>query len=179
MSPDEPIGGVATAVVRDNKDASGLGRVSVSFPWHGQPDETFWARVATPLAGKAHGFSFIPEIDDEVLVAFDHGDLRSPFVVGSLWNSTNRPPAANARGVSPVQLQLSDGKRLTLDKSGIWLDDGHGNKISIEGGTGQITIEAATSIALKAPQISIESSGTLVLRSSATLTLQGSLVHIN
>jgi uncharacterized protein involved in type VI secretion and phage assembly len=179
MSPDEPIGGVATAIVRDNRDASGLGRVSVSFPWHSRPDETFWARVATPLAGKAHGFSFTPEIDDEVLVAFDQGDLKSPFVVGSLWNSTNRPPTANARGVSPVQLQLSDGKRLTLDKTGIVLDDGHGNKISIDGGTGRITIEAATSISLKAAQISIESSGSLELKSSATLTLQGSLVRIN
>ena len=179
MSPDEPIAGVVTAIVRDNKDASGLGRVSVSFPWHGRPDETFWARVATPIAGKAHGFSFIPEINDEVLVAFDHGDLRSPFVVGSLWNSTDRPPTGNARGGSAVQLQLSDGKRLTFDKSGIALDDGHGNKISIEGGTGRITIEAASSIALKAPQISIESSSSLELKSSGKLTLQGSIININ
>jgi uncharacterized protein involved in type VI secretion and phage assembly len=179
MSPDEPIAGVATAIVRDNRDPSGLGRVSVSLPWHSRPDETFWARVATPLAGKAHGFSFTPEIDDEVLVAFDHGDLRFPFVVGSLWNGTDRPPEGNARGGSVVQLQLSDGKRLTFDKSAIALDDGHGNTISIEGGTGRITIEAASSIALKAPQISIESSSSLELKSSGRLTLQGTPVNIN
>jgi uncharacterized protein involved in type VI secretion and phage assembly len=179
MSPDESIAGVATAIVRDNRDPSGLGRVSVSFPWHSRADETFWARVATPLAGKAHGFSFTPEIDDEVLVAFDHGDVRSPFVVGSLWNSTDRPPTGNARGGSGVQLQLSDGKRLTFDKRGIALDDGQGNTISIEGGTGRITIEAASSIALKAPQISIESSGGLELKSSGSLTLRGSIININ
>jgi phage baseplate assembly protein gpV len=131
------------------------------------------------MAGKAHGFSFTPEIDDEVLVAFDHGDLRSPFVVGSLWNGTDRPPTGNARGGSGVQLQLSDGKRLTFDKRGIALDDGHGNTISIEGGTGRITIEAASSIALKAPQISLESSGSLELKSSGSLTLRGSIININ
>jgi uncharacterized protein involved in type VI secretion and phage assembly len=179
MSPDESIPGVATAIVRDNRDPSGLGRVSVSFPWHSRADETFWARVATPMAGKAHGFSFTPEIDDEVLVAFDHGDVRSPFVVGSLWNSTDRPPTGNARGGSAVQLQLPDGKRLTFDKRGIALDDGHGTTISIEGGTGRITIEAASSIALRAPQISIESSSSLELKASGRLTLQGSIININ
>jgi uncharacterized protein involved in type VI secretion and phage assembly len=179
MSPDEPIAGVVTAIVRDNKDPSGLGRVSVSFPWHKRPDETFWARVATPLAGKARGSRFTPEIDDEVVVAFDHGDLRSPFIVGSLWNGNDRPPAMNAVADAPAQLQTSDGKRLTLDKRGIVIDDAHGNTISIEDGTGRITIQASASIALKAPQISIESSGNLVLKSSATLTLQGSLVLIN
>jgi len=179
MSSDEAIGGVVTAIVRDNKDVTGLGRVSVSFPWHSRPDETFWARVATPLAGKAHGLSFIPEVDDEVLVAFDRGDLRFPFVVGSLWNSVDRPPAANAGGGSAVQLRMPDGKRLTLDRSGIALDDAHGNQISIEAGTGRITIQAATSITLKAPHIAIESSGGLELKSSGTVTLKGSLVNIN
>jgi len=179
MSPDDVIGGVATAVVRDNKDATGLGRVSVSFPWHSRPDETFWARVATPLAGKGHGLAFVPEIDDEVLVAFDRGDLRFPFVVGSLWNSANRPPATNAGGGSAVRLTMSDGKRLTLDKSGIALDDAHGNQISIEAGTGRITIQSAASITLKAPQIALESSATLELKSAGTVTLKGSLVNIN
>ena len=86
---------------------------------------------------------------------------------------------ADEQGGPAVQLQLSDGKRLTFDKTGIALDDGHGNTISIEGGTGRITIEAASSIALRAPQISIESSSSLELKSSGRLTLQGSIININ
>jgi uncharacterized protein involved in type VI secretion and phage assembly len=179
MSPVQPIAGVATAIVRDNKDDSGRGRVRVSFPWHSQPDETFWARVATPMAGKTRDLNFTPEVGDEVVVAFDHGDLRSPFVVGSLWNTNDRPPAKSAAAAVPVQLQTSDGKTVTLDKGGILIGDAHGNTISIEDGAGRIIIQASTSIALKAPQISIESSGSLELKSLATLTLQGSLVHIN
>jgi uncharacterized protein involved in type VI secretion and phage assembly len=179
MSPDESIAGVALAIVRDNQDKSGLGRVRVSFPWHSLPDQTYWARVTTPLAGRNHGFYFTPEIDDEVLVAFDHGDLQSPYVVGSLWNSSNRPPVRNTGVSSQVRLQLTDGKRLTLDQNGIEVADAHGNTISIEQGSGAITIHAAGSLALKAAQISIESAGTLVLKSSATLTLQGAMVRIN
>lgn len=179
MSPDGPIAGVAVAIVRDNQDKSGSGRVRVSFPWYSRPDETYWARVATPIVGESQAFYFSPKIDDEVLVAFDHGDLQSPYVVGSLWNSSNRPPARNTGVSSQVRLQLTDGKHLTLDQNGIELDDAHGNKISIEQGSGRITIHAAGSLALKAAQISIESTGTLELKSTATLTLNGSLVRIN
>ena len=70
--------GVAVAIVRDNKDTSGLGRVKVSFPWHSQPQESYWARVATPMAGNERGIYFIPEVNDEVLVAFERGDVRFP-----------------------------------------------------------------------------------------------------
>jgi uncharacterized protein involved in type VI secretion and phage assembly len=68
--------GVAVAVVKENKDESGLGRVKVAYPWHSQPHQSYWARVATPMAGKDRGIYFIPEVGDEVLVAFERGDLR-------------------------------------------------------------------------------------------------------
>ena len=55
-------------------------------------DKGPWARVAVPMAGMACGFYFIPDIDDEVLVAFEHGDLDRPFVLGGLWNSDDPPP---------------------------------------------------------------------------------------
>jgi uncharacterized protein involved in type VI secretion and phage assembly len=192
--------GVAVAVVRENKDDTALGRVKVSYPWHSQPHESYWARVATPMAGKDRGIYFIPEVEDEVLVAFERGDLRFPYVLGSLWNGTDRAPQSNSDGKDDVrqiktrkghkltfndgskglvQLELNDGKKLAIDDDGISVDDGKGNSIVIESDSGSITIQAATELAIKAPTISIEASGTLDIKSGATLTLRGSLVSIN
>ena len=184
--------GVAVAIVRDNQDKSGMGRVKVSFPWHSQPQESHWARVATPMAGKKRGIYFIPEVNDEVLVAFDRGDVRFPYVLGSLWNGKDSSPETNDDGKNDVrvihsradhkitindgsqplvQIELSDGKRVTLNRDGIELDDKQGNKVTIQSTGGSITVEAKTSLSLKAPKISVEASG--------TLTLKGGLVQIN
>jgi uncharacterized protein involved in type VI secretion and phage assembly len=193
--------GVAVAIVKENKDDSGLGRVKVSFPWHSQPQQSYWARVATPMAGKKRGIYFIPEVNDEVLVAFERGDLRFPYVVGSLWNGPDQSPENNADGNNDVrvihsrsdhkitindntgtplvQIEIADGKRVTINKDGIELNDAQGNKVNIQSTAGTIAIEAATSISIKAPQISIEASGTMTVKSGGTLTVSGSLVTIN
>jgi len=192
--------GVAVAIVRENKDSSGQGRVRVSFPWHSQPQQSYWARVATPMAGKNRGIYFIPEVNDEVLVAFERGDMRFPYVLGSLWNGPDPSPQTNSDGKNDVrvihsranhkitindgaqplvQVELADGKRLTLDQNGIELDDKQGNKVTIQSSAGSITIQAAASVSIKAPQISIEATGTMTVKSSGTLTVQGSLVSIN
>src|SRR5205085_12104872 len=88
----EPINGVAVALVRENRDPSGLARVKVSFPWYSRPEDSFWARLATPMTGRNYGTYFLPDVKDEVLVAFERGDIRFPYVVGSLWNGTDKPP---------------------------------------------------------------------------------------
>ena len=164
--------GVAVAVVKENKDDSGLGRVKVTYPWHSQPHESFWARVATPMAGKGRGIYFIPEVEDEVLVAFERGDLRFPYVVGSLWNGKDQAPQSNSDGKNDirqiktrkghkltfndgskglVQLELNDGKKLAIDDDGISVDDGKGNSIVIKSNSGSITIQAVAELAIKAP----------------------------
>src|SRR6187551_656883 len=88
--------GVYVGRVIDIVDPGGLGRVRVTIPSLSEPghlSET-WARLATLFAGNDRGSWFIPEADDEVVVAFEHGDLRYPIVVGSLWNDKDRPPAS-------------------------------------------------------------------------------------
>ena len=192
--------GVAVAIVRQNKDDTGLGRVKVSYPWHAQQTESYWARIAMPMAGKQRGFYTLPEVDDEVLVAFERGDLRFPYVVGSLWNGVDQSPVDNADGRNDVrvfktrkghkltfndgtrgsvQLELNDGKRVTIDDDGIVIDDAAGDTITITSAAGEITISAKTRISLKAPQITIESSGTIDIKAGATLTARGTLVNIN
>jgi uncharacterized protein involved in type VI secretion and phage assembly len=70
-----------------------MGRVRVKYPGLGDNIESGWARVAVPHAGKDRGMFFMPQIDDEVVIAFEHGDTRRPIVIGSLYNGRDKPPA--------------------------------------------------------------------------------------
>jgi uncharacterized protein involved in type VI secretion and phage assembly len=201
MSADDgsPINGVAVAIVRDNRDPSGLARVRVSFPWYRRPEESYWARLAMPMTGKGYGAFFLPEVDDEVLVAFERGDIRFPYVVGSLWNGDRKPPVTNdgrndirtirtrkghalrfddgKRG--RVQLELNDGKAITIDDNGITIDAENGNRIVIDSANGSTTIDAASTLRIRAPQIAIEASGAMEIKASGTLTLRAALITLN
>jgi uncharacterized protein involved in type VI secretion and phage assembly len=192
--------GVAVAIVRENRDDSGMCRVRVEYPWQPVPGESYWARVASPMGGKDRGVYFLPEIGDEVLVAFERGDVRFPYVVGSLWNGKEPAPLSNADGKNDVrqirtraghmltfddgangrvQLELSDGKRLTFDRDGIALDDGQGNRVQIASASGAVTIEAAATLTLKAPRIAIDADATLTLSASGPLTASGTPISLN
>ena len=192
--------GVAVALVCQNKDDEGLGRVRVSYPWHSQPSESYWARIATPMAGKDRGAWFLPEINDEVLVAFDRGDMRFPYVIGALWNGKDKPPAGNSDGKNDqrmiktrkghtlsfddgsrgaVQLALNDGKKLVIDDDGIKLEDKSGNSLVIDSKGSALTIKAATSLTLKAPRIVVDASVSLDLKSGAAMSLRGTVINLN
>jgi phage baseplate assembly protein gpV len=88
---DDRIYGVAPATVIDNIDLLNEARVQLLLPW--APGFQPWARIATPMAGFERGAYFIPQIGDEVLVAFNQGDIREPYVIGGLWNTLDRPPS--------------------------------------------------------------------------------------
>ena len=196
------ITGVVVAVVTNNEDPDGLGRVKVSFPWLSTEDESQWARVAAPMAGKDRGAYFLPEVDDEVLVAFEQGDVRFPYVLGALWNGKDTPPESNSGGKNNVRLLKSrsghvirlndeDGKETVeiVDKSGknrIVVDTAK-NSISITSDK-DITLTAAQgTITLDAQKIAIKSSADAKLEAGAgmdvkaqsTLTLKGATVNIN
>lgn len=101
MIADRPSGelnGVYVGIVTDNEDPEDLARVKVTFPWRDADDESTWARIATPMAGKQMGQYFLPEVDDEVLVAFENGDIHEPYVIGGLWNGDAGPPEKNSDG---------------------------------------------------------------------------------
>jgi uncharacterized protein involved in type VI secretion and phage assembly len=160
--------GVMQAVVVDNVDPLGEGRVRLTYPWLNQSMETEWCRVCQFYAGNGYGAFFVPEVNDEVLVACVHGDLNEPVVIGALYNGKDKP--ASKREKSPgldqklirtkgkhqlllddtpdkkkIEMKTSDGQTLTLndqDKK-IVIDTGGGQSITMEKSGGAITISTS------------------------------------
>jgi uncharacterized protein involved in type VI secretion and phage assembly len=122
--------GVVVGVITNNNDPVGLGRVKVKWAWLGDQIESAWCRVASPMAGSGRGFYFIPEVNDEVLVAFEHGDPNVPYIVGVLWNTSDKPPKPNAQMVSGGKVN----ERMLRSRSGhdlIFCDEAGKEKITI------------------------------------------------
>jgi uncharacterized protein involved in type VI secretion and phage assembly len=196
------ITGVVVGLVTNNQDPEGLGRVKVKFPWLSEDDESHWARIAVPMAGKDSGVYFLPEVNNEVLVTFEHGDPRFPYVIGALWNGEDAPPANNNDGKNNIRLIKSrSGHLIKLDdeagKETIEIiDKSRKNSIIID--TANNTIEIKTdkditlsatkgTIKLNAQRIEIKSSADLKLdagskmdvKAKATMTIKGATVNIN
>jgi uncharacterized protein involved in type VI secretion and phage assembly len=194
--------GVTIGIVTNNQDPDGLGRVKLKFPWLSENDESFWARVLAPMAGKQRGFYFLPEVDDEVLVAFEHGQIEFPYVLGALWNGKDKPPATNDDGKNNlrviksrsghlIRLDDTDGseKIEIIDKSGknsLVIDSGQ-NTITISADA-DITITSASgklklsgqSIELSATSdVKIEASAGMDLKANAQMKIKGATVDIN
>jgi uncharacterized protein involved in type VI secretion and phage assembly len=193
--------GVAVGLVTNNQDPEGLGRVKVKYPWLGDDDESYWARLVVPMAGNNRGTWFLPEVDDEVLIAFDQGSLDYPYVLGALWNGKDKPPESNSDGKNNhrtiksrsghiIRMDDTDGseKLEIIDKSGnnkIVIDSSQ-NSITIESG-GDIKLTAKGKVTLSGNGVEIQSqadgsfkaSGTLDVNANGQLNLKGSMVNIN
>jgi uncharacterized protein involved in type VI secretion and phage assembly len=195
--------GVVIATVTNNSgDPDGLGRVKVKFPWLSAANESFWARIATPMAGNDRGMFFLPEVDDEVLVVFERGDLRFPFIIGALWNGKDKAPAANTDGKNNLRMIKSrSGHVIRLNdekgKETIEIVDCAGrNSIVIDTANDTITITSGKDIVLAAPKgavkvaaktIEMEASGPAKIKAGEgmdvtagkVLNVAGSTVNIN
>ncbi len=95
--------GVVPAIITNNADSENLGRVKVKYSWLDDQLESGWIRVAHPGAGTERGLFWTPEVNDEVLIAFEHGDINRPYVLGGLWNGKDAPP-------KPTSEVVADGK---------------------------------------------------------------------
>jgi uncharacterized protein involved in type VI secretion and phage assembly len=194
--------GVVIGVVTNNKDPDGLGRVKASLPWMADQVETDWARVVTPMAGPQRGIYFLPEVNDEVLVAFEHGNPGAPYVLGGLWNGKDKPPESNSDGKNNFHtiksrsghlIRLSDTEN--EEKIEI-IDKSTKNTIVISSKDNTITITADADITIKSNSgklklngkgveitstdaVKIEASQNMDLKSSAQLNIKGSAVNIN
>ncbi len=145
---------VVVGIVENNIDLEQCGRVQVSFPHLSDSNLSHWARLATPMAGGGAGMYFLPDIGDEVLVEFEHGDIDRPIVLGSVWNGVDRPPEGNLDGQNRIRaIRTRVGHTITLDDSSgaeqIMIQDSAGSTIRLQA-DGSISIEAATNLELSA-----------------------------
>jgi len=186
--------GVTTAIVTNNNDPDKLGRVKVSYPWLSDKNETTWARIATSMAGNEYGCYFLPEVDDEVLVAFDNGDIRHPYIIGALWNGKDAPPVTNDDGKNNlrmiksrsghiVKLNDEDGKETVeiIDKTGknsVIIDTAK-NTLTITTDKDISVLASQGTITLDAKNIEIKSSSGTNIESNAKMTIKGATVDIN
>lgn len=200
------INGVVIGIVTNNKDPDGMGRIKVTFPTLSDDDESFWARMSTLMAGKDRGSFFLPEVEDEVLVAFGHGDIDDPYIIGALWNGVDTPPETNSDGKNNIrkiksrsgheiifndekqkeklEIHTNKGHTITLDDSSgaekiSIIDKTEKNLIEIDSVQNSIKIESTMKLNIKSKMVEIESDGMMTLKAGATLTLQGALIKIN
>ncbi|MEZ4733124.1 MAG: phage baseplate assembly protein V [Caldilineaceae bacterium] len=193
--------GVAVGIVKEIKDDKNLGRVKLNFPWlaekdaeavamgkNDDPAHSNWARVATWMAGAKRGAYFIPEVGDEVLVAFEHGELDRPVVLGALWNQQDAPPETmDKKGKNDIRaLHTRSGHKIVFndseDKPSILIVDNTGeNSIAIDSKQntmaiqvkGDLKIEVGGKITITAGQdITIETQGNLKVNAQAKGALE-------
>jgi len=154
--------GVVVGIVSNNNDPEAQNRVKLRFPWMEDNYETDWVRIATPMSGPGRGFRFMPEVDDEALVAFEHGHPNVPYVIGFLHNGKDDSPNQSVpermiRSVNGHAIRFFDSTPSQGDKGGISIEDAHGNKITFS--NGKVTIKSVGVIELDSPAIVLGGSG--------------------
>jgi phage protein D/phage baseplate assembly protein gpV len=186
FSPIDRWPGVVTAIVTNTDDPNKWGRVKVKFPWLTEDAESDWARVIGPGGGPKAGFFALPEVGDEVLVVFEHGDFDQPFLLGGLWNGKDAvPPKSDSAPSGEIPLVRTwcsrTGHRITVY-------DNADNKIEIvSAGNHQLTLDDANKkITLKTSgglvltlddngkKLSIQSNGEIEVKSGTNLKIQAS-----
>lgn len=172
--------GLYPALVTDLVDPRSLGRVEVKFPWLGQDGEAAaraWATLLSPYADDDQGLQVMPEVGSQVVVGFEAGDPRRPYVVGACWNGREATPAApeaannvrvlktrsgsllefdDTQGAPKVTLKTRGGHELVLDEGGqtVTLTHGNGSVITITA-AGQVEIQANATVEVTASAVNV------------------------
>lgn len=186
--------GLVIGIVTDNQDPDGYGRVKVKYPWLSSDHASDWARVVAPGAGAQRGIEFLPEVNDEVLVGFELGDIHHPYVLGGLWNGKDAPPQNTVSGGKVQQrvIRSRTGHKITLDDSdnggGVTIEDKNGNKITLDTANNKLTITVQGDTSLKTQgNLTIEAQGQLQIKGmgitidagASNADIKGSVINLN
>lgn len=186
--------GVMVGIVIKNDSANdadkpGPGRVKVKIPIIGMA-ESNWARMAAFMAGKERGAFFLPEVDDEVLVAFENGDPNRPYIIGSLWNGKDAPPDTNSDGKNNIRVIKSRSGHLFQfnDKKGeekITVTSSKGHTIVMDDKSGSETIQITDKsgknqiiISTKDNKVSIQSDKDIEITAKGKLALSANNIEM-
>lgn len=195
--------GAVTAVVTNTQDPKDWGRVKVKFPWLADNAESEWARVLGIGAGPDAGFYCIPDVGDEVLVLFEHGDINHPYVLGALWNGQHDiPPEASSApsGDKPkirvwrsraghsvtlddtkdkIVIVTKDSQIITLDDDGIKMESKKGKVVIVTKDKHTISIEDSGIKLESKRDIKLDATGNINIEAKGQVTVKGSLINLN
>jgi uncharacterized protein involved in type VI secretion and phage assembly len=171
--------GVYPAIVTDIVDPESLGRIQVKFPWLGEDGDSVraWSTLLTPYADDNQGFEMLPSVDTQVVVAFEAGDLRRPYILGAAWNGKESLPQTpeadnnkrliktrsgsllefdDSQGAAKITISTSSGHKVLMDDGGTQVQITHANGcvITFNAG-GQIEIQANSSVEITAPALNV------------------------
>lgn len=166
------------AIVKDNADPDGMGRIKVCFPWQKTQDESIetpWLRLANPYAGQEKGMYFIPEVDEEVLIGFENGNVDKPYVLGMVYHGHHKTPESWRSENNDIKaIRTRSGHTVEfIDKEGgeeVRIYDGdegnHQYAITLASHDGSVTMEARGDMVIKAENISIRANQNVELEAS-------------
>ena len=158
----EPVVGLHVARVVDLKDPEKLGRIKISYPWLDSA-QTAWVRMVVPHAGKDRGWYALPELDDEVLVGYEHGNTDHPVVLGCLYNKENAPMQEAISGDNDIKMLMTrSGNKIVLDDK----DGGERIVISQKDGKNQVVLD------ISGPSISISTEGDISVKGKKNVTIE-------
>jgi uncharacterized protein involved in type VI secretion and phage assembly len=183
-------------IVTDNKDPKNLGRVKVKFPTLAEKENSNWARVVAIGAGKSRGFDCLPEINDEVLVAFEQGDIHRPYVIGGVWNGKDAPPNPAANDVGPKgvrlrtfqtrvghKIQFVEEDKGPRSKKGVYIETAGGHKLSINDSQRlvEIVTKGGQTLRLddKKRSITLDAKGNIDINAGGIVTITGRMIKLN
>ena len=173
--------GVYPAIVTDVVDPDALGRIEVKLPWLGEQGATdvrLWATLCTPYADDDQGLLILPAVDTQVVVAFEAGDLRRPYVIGSCWNGREALPVAAAQPNDKRLLKTRAGSLLEFDDMDVapkvTLSMRSGHKLVLDDGAAEVTLSHANGA-----QIVIDAGGAVRVTANSTIDVTGSTLNVH
>jgi uncharacterized protein involved in type VI secretion and phage assembly len=167
-------GSVVVGIVTQNSDPDNMGRVRVRYPALGDDIEGWWARIAAPAAGNERGLLMMPVAGDEVLVAFEHGDVRRPYVLGALWNGTDTP------GTDLVQTDGSFALR-SDHRIGVHAADAITFETSSDvtvTADGKVEQKATGDASVEGQNVNIKANSSLTIEATGDLTIKGASITV-
>lgn len=199
--------GIVVGIVTNTDDPNDWGRVKIKYPWMSDEAESHWARLIAPGAGPDAGFAAIPDVGDEVMVAFEQGNFDRPYVLGGTWNGKHAPPpntVAAAAGEKPlvrswqsrtghhitmyddakemIQVETAGGHSVVIDDASklIEITSTGGLVISMDDGGNEIKIKSGGKISIESGgNFTIKSGANLELSASGQLSIKGAMVKLN
>lgn len=181
---DKRFFGVAEALVVDVIDPEKEGRVKLQFPWFDEDMVTEFGRVCQVYAGNGYGSFFVPEVGDEVLVAFVHGDMRLPVVLGGLYNGQDKPPSDRQQDKDQKMVRTKAGHELLFDDSSqqrrVKLTTAGGHEVELDDAGGKVTVKTAggQSMVLDGNSGQVTVTGATVVLDASNVTVGGAVANV-